>query len=80
MLYNLEELDTPFRWTVKMQIKALMLEYHVAEVPASSTRHISKSKVGGTVRDTTGTMPNILSTIRQYWWRWRTGSGHSRKL
>lgn len=55
--------DRRFGWTVEMQVRALQLGKHVAEVPVTTRRRIGVSKISGTLRGVIGAAHGILGTI-----------------
>ncbi len=58
--------DRTFGWTVEMQVKALLYELSVKEVPVSYRKRIGKSKISGTIVGTFRAGWMILYTIFKY--------------
>ena len=58
--------DRTFGWTCEMQVKALLHELAVAEVPVSYRRRVGVSKITGTVTGTIRAGWKILWTIAKY--------------
>ena len=71
---SLEELgmqDRAFGWTVEMQLKAILKNLNILEVPTDYRARIGHSKISGTVRGTILAGHAILGTIAKTAWRER---------
>lgn len=62
-LRKLHMSDNAYGWTVEMQVKAIQLGMHVAEVPVSYRRRIGVSKISGTTKGVIAAGIGILGTI-----------------
>jgi len=63
-LLQLDMQDRAYGWTVEMQLKALLADLHVVEVPVTARRRLhGHSKVSGTLRGTIGAGVGIIGTI-----------------
>ena len=69
--------DPTFGWTVEMQIKAILRDLRIAEVPVDTRVRLGESKISGTLRGTIGAGVGILSMIAKLWWRQRRGCENS---
>ncbi len=65
-LRTLRMTDSTYGWTIEMQIEALVVGMHVAQVPVSYRQRIGKSKISGTIRGVFGAGTKILATIAKY--------------
>ncbi len=63
--------DRAFGWTVEMQLKAILHDLTISEVPVSYRKRIGVSKITGTIRGTILAGITILSVIFSTWWRHR---------
>lgn len=62
-LQRLEMQDQRFGWTAEMQIKAILHNLVIQELPVSVRRRIGKSKISGTILGTYRAGRDILTTI-----------------
>ena len=58
--------DTNFGWTVEMQIKAVINNLRIVELPVRYRNRIGKSKITGTVRGSVKAAVKIIYTILKY--------------
>ena len=70
-LRQLNMRDKRFGWTVEMQVKAIQLGYHYAEVAVSTRKRLGESKISGTVRGTIGAGLGIFGKIFTLYWQQR---------
>ncbi len=59
--------DQNFGWTVQMQIRAVVAELRIEEIPVDYRRRIGRSKISGTLRGVVSAGAKILCTIAQEW-------------
>jgi len=65
-LKQLHMCDQDFGWTIEMQIKAVVKNLVIKEVPVNYRRRIGKSKISGTLKGTILAGEKILRTIFKY--------------
>ena len=70
-LIDLDMQDRNFGWTVEMQIKAVVANLRIREVPVPYRVRIGTSKISGTISGTIRAGYKILYTIGKY--RWQLG-------
>jgi glycosyltransferase involved in cell wall biosynthesis len=62
-LARLSMADRAFGWTAEMQVKAMIAECRIAEVPVHLRRRVGRSKISGTLRGVIGAGVGIIGTI-----------------
>jgi len=65
-LEKLEMIDEDFGWTVEMQIKAIVKDLRILEVPVSYRKRIGVSKISGTLKGVVLASTKIIYTIFKY--------------
>jgi hypothetical protein len=55
--------DQNFGWTVQMQIRAVLANLRITEIPLDYRRRIGRSKISGTLRGVFAAGTKILYTI-----------------
>jgi len=65
-LEKLEMIDEDFGWTVEMQIKAIVKDLRILEVPVSYRKRIGISKISGTLKGVVLAGTKIIYTIFKY--------------
>jgi glycosyltransferase involved in cell wall biosynthesis len=63
--------EETYGWAVEMILKGALAGFRIVEVPVSYYPRIGKSKIGGTLKGTTGAAWFILSLIARYYFRQR---------
>lgn len=71
VLRTLDLEEATYGWAVEMILKGALAGFRVVEVPVSYHPRIGKSKIGGTLKGTTGAAWFILSLIARYYFRHR---------
>jgi glycosyltransferase involved in cell wall biosynthesis len=78
-LQKLEMRDTNYGWTVEMQVKAIIHDLTVIELPVRYRKRIGKSKVTGTMAGSIQAGLKILFMVFSLWYRRGKGKHRARK-
>jgi len=65
-LMQMDMKDKDFGWTVEMQIKAIMNNFRIIEVPVRYRKRIGQSKITGTIKGSVKAGIKIIYTILKY--------------
>ncbi len=65
-LMQMDMKDKDFGWTVEMQIKAIMNNFRIVEVPVRYRKRIGQSKITGTIKGSVKAGIKIIYTILKY--------------
>jgi glycosyltransferase involved in cell wall biosynthesis len=73
-LVKLHMRDQAYGWTVEMQVKALLNQLNIQELPVKTRRRVGKSKISGTWRGVVGAGFGIVGmTLKLRWQAWQDG-------